>query len=231
MTELLPNELEELLPAVFHELYHEVFATKQAWELCEETMYVLTKLAAWRDQGNGPKLGVISNFDERLHGILTDLGIIEFFDFIITSREIGAEKPSRKIFEVGMSRIRCTNPSSVVHVGDSVETDVLGAHAAGLMPVLLNEELDDVHVDWGDGSINRNPKPDPDSGIEGTEYLMSDHWRAYLEQTASKKLAAAEGIRFIQIATFDQLLTVFGFPDDPDKLIKVSVARWLTEED
>lgn len=36
-------------------------------------------------------LGIISNFDERLHSIVKNLSLAEYFTFIITSRECGYE--------------------------------------------------------------------------------------------------------------------------------------------
>lgn len=67
---LLKDELEQLLPEVFEQLYDKVFATGEGWIVKEDALYTLTKLAEWRNIGAGPKLAIISNFDERLHNIL-----------------------------------------------------------------------------------------------------------------------------------------------------------------
>ena len=64
------EEMDSILPRVFETLYSEVFATSQGWNVMDDAVYTLDKLRAWRDQGAGPKLGVISNFDDRLHDIL-----------------------------------------------------------------------------------------------------------------------------------------------------------------
>ena len=64
------SELNSLLPAVFKTLYDEVFGTSEGWTLKDDTLYTLEKLREWRDLGNGPRIGVISNFDDRLHDIL-----------------------------------------------------------------------------------------------------------------------------------------------------------------
>jgi len=73
LTEIDKDEMEQLLPKLFEALYDDVFSTKEGWSLKDDTVYTLRKLQEWRDQGNGPKLGVVSNFDERLPAILIGL--------------------------------------------------------------------------------------------------------------------------------------------------------------
>jgi hypothetical protein len=64
------NEWESILPELFETIYSDVFATSKGWMVVDDVHYTLEKLRAWRDEGAGPKLGVISNFDERLKPIL-----------------------------------------------------------------------------------------------------------------------------------------------------------------
>lgn len=70
LTQIEPEEMEKLLPAVFEMLYTEVFGSKEGWVVKEDVTYVLQKLVNWRDQGAGPKIGIVSNFDDRLPTIL-----------------------------------------------------------------------------------------------------------------------------------------------------------------
>jgi len=71
LNQIEPEEMDMLLPKVFDVLYDNVFGSKDGWVLKEDTTYTLEKLRDWRDIGAGPKLGVISNFDDRLHNILS----------------------------------------------------------------------------------------------------------------------------------------------------------------
>ena len=64
------EELDAILPRIFEKLYTEIFSSSDGWLLKENAEYTLKKLAEWRDIGGGPKLGIISNFDGRLHNIL-----------------------------------------------------------------------------------------------------------------------------------------------------------------
>ena len=70
LNQIDPEEMEKLLPAVFEMLYTEIFGTKEGWVLKEDVVYLLQKLQQWRDQGAGPKLGIVSNSDDRLLCIL-----------------------------------------------------------------------------------------------------------------------------------------------------------------
>ena len=51
-----------------------------SFNILQDVEYTLKKLTDWRDQGGGPKIGIIDNFDERLDNILT--GIFIYYDFI-----------------------------------------------------------------------------------------------------------------------------------------------------
>lgn len=111
-------------PAYFEELWSE-FAKPGVWELFPETREVLSLLAGRF------RLGVVSNFDSRLRTILPLLGIAEFFDAVVISSEVGADKPSAHIFQESVRRFGIP-PGEALHVGDDPEADWRGARAAGL---------------------------------------------------------------------------------------------------
>lgn len=110
--------------AYFEELWNE-FVKLGVWELYRETREVLSAL-----RGRF-RLGVLSNFDSRLRRILPELGIGEFFEELILSSEVGAEKPSAFIYQEALRRFGvCADEA--LHVGDEPEADWRGAAAAGL---------------------------------------------------------------------------------------------------
>lgn len=110
--------------AYFAEVWEE-FTKPGVWELYPETREVLATL------GNRFRLGVVSNFDSRLHAILTTLGIAHFFEHVVLSTEAGADKPSARIFHEALDRFDTRAPETL-HVGDEPEADWRGAAAAGL---------------------------------------------------------------------------------------------------
>jgi FMN phosphatase YigB (HAD superfamily) len=98
------SELEAILPQVFYVLYHETFQSRSAFRLTAHAADVLSALGEWRASRSPSEpalvLGVISNWDERLPLLLKRLGVQQtMFDFVLTSHELGIEKPDARIFE------------------------------------------------------------------------------------------------------------------------------------
>jgi putative hydrolase of the HAD superfamily len=94
-------------------------------------------LAAARREGR--RVVVVSNWDISLHGVLERLDVAPMLDGIVTSAEAGVRKPGRGIFDEAL-RLADTPASATVHVGDSLEEDVMGARQAGIEPVLLRRD-------------------------------------------------------------------------------------------
>jgi putative hydrolase of the HAD superfamily len=117
--------------AYFSELYAH-FATAKPWRIYDD---VRPTLAALRRQGL--KLAVISNWDQRLRPLLHALGLAHEFDLIVVSAEQGIHKPAPGIFARALAALGVP-ASAALHVGDSVEEDLLGARQAGLNALRLN---------------------------------------------------------------------------------------------
>lgn len=114
----------------FSELY-ERFATPDVWRIYDDVVPALEKL-----RQRGIKLGVISNWDERLRPLLGRLKLDGFFDPIVVSGEVGAHKPDPQIFSNAVQKLQL-RAELVLHVGDSLNEDVEGARKAGLRAVKL----------------------------------------------------------------------------------------------
>ncbi|MEW6070603.1 MAG: HAD-IA family hydrolase, partial [Candidatus Thermoplasmatota archaeon] len=86
-------------------------------------------------------LGLISDVDDwYLYKQLVSLGIFKLFDSITTSEEVGVRKPSEKIFKIALKKARC-KPKNAIYVGDSIERDILGAKAVGMIPIFFSNNL------------------------------------------------------------------------------------------
>ena len=92
-------------------------------------------LAALR--ARGLVVGIVSNFDSRLHGICEGLGLTERVDFVLASAEVGHAKPARAIFNAAIAAADAP-PARVLMVGDSPVDDVQGARASGCQALLLD---------------------------------------------------------------------------------------------
>ena len=126
--------------AYFHALY-DFFAEPQAWQLYPEARRTLAALHA-----RGYRLGVISNFDARLFGLLDGLDIGHFFDPIVASTRAGAAKPEPAIFHKALAECDL-QPQEALHIGDSYELDIVGARNTGLTPVLIERSGRQQHTD------------------------------------------------------------------------------------
>ncbi|MDJ0625979.1 MAG: HAD-IA family hydrolase [Candidatus Caenarcaniphilales bacterium] len=113
------------------ELYS-ALAEDRAWILFNDVLPTLKKLKA-KDY----RMIVFSNFDERLIKILKDLQIFNYFERVVCSTEIGYAKPDKESF-LRVSELVDLNPSEILHVGDGVKNDYLGALNADLKAVLLD---------------------------------------------------------------------------------------------
>lgn len=120
----------------FEEVYG-YYGNGDAWHLpqgAHETMLSL--------KDSGVKLAVVSNFDSRLRKLLKDLCVLDLFDAVIISSEVGYEKPDEKIFRAALDQIS-VEASKAVHVGDDTKADKVGANAVGIDCWLWGEDVKD----------------------------------------------------------------------------------------
>lgn len=82
-------------------------------------------------------LGLISNINMSGKKIAEKLGVSSYFNYVFTSEDLGYEKPNKMIFEKSLDIAKLT-PSEVVFIGDQVESDILGAKNANILPILLD---------------------------------------------------------------------------------------------
>jgi putative hydrolase of the HAD superfamily len=114
---------------------HAYHQQSNLWELVPDD--VIPALAALRDRGL--KLTVVSNANGRLRALLDRLRLAASFDCVLDSHDEGVEKPDPRIFEIALARSGAA-PESTIHVGDLYQVDVVGARAAGVRGVLLDQK-------------------------------------------------------------------------------------------
>jgi putative hydrolase of the HAD superfamily len=125
----LDEDAEELARRVYEE-----FGRADRWRAYDDVLPALMRL-----KERGHRLGIISNWDRRLSGLLDGLGIAGLFDTIVSSAEVGLHKPDPRIFQLACDRVG-VQPGEAVHVGDHHYADILGASAVGMIPVLIDRQ-------------------------------------------------------------------------------------------
>jgi len=122
----------EPMPEAFYRRLAQLFMVTSHWHIFPDAYPTLTAL-----QERGLKVGAVSNWVWNLPELLHTLDLVKHFDFIAASARIGFEKPHRRIFEWALEQAEA-EPGQVIHVGDHVDADVLGARGVGIEGVLID---------------------------------------------------------------------------------------------
>jgi len=96
---------------------------------------VLTEL-----KRKGFKLGIITNTvtsrEEHVRMALRKIDIEKYFDIIITSVDVGHEKPDERIFLTALRKLRI-KPKDAVMVGNRISADIVGGNRMGMKTILF----------------------------------------------------------------------------------------------
>ncbi|MFT3855682.1 MAG: HAD-IA family hydrolase [Ilumatobacteraceae bacterium] len=119
------------------------YIDSDAFELLPGTAQVLDALArrGWRQL-------ILSNHVPELPNIVHALGLDEHIERVVTSANIGYEKPHPQAYQIALQV--AGSPRQVWMIGDNLIADVQGANAAGLASILVG------------GAPNRWPHATPD---------------------------------------------------------------------
>jgi len=82
-------------------------------------------------------LGLLTNLTQDIAPIYHKLGLESHLDFVVSSGDVGADKPNPPIFLVALQRAG-VEASETVHVGDQYRLDVVGAREVGISPILID---------------------------------------------------------------------------------------------
>jgi len=136
--------LRGLIRAVFFDLGDTLVAEesvrgKHLWEVTLQKLpyldEVLTEL-----KNRGYKLGVITNTvtsrEEHVRMALRKIDVEKYFDVIVTSVDVGYEKPDERIFVTALRVVR-VKPKEAIMLGNRISTDIVGRNRIGMKTILL----------------------------------------------------------------------------------------------
>ncbi|MFH8348667.1 HAD family hydrolase [Streptomyces sp. NPDC018045] len=103
-----------------------------AWTLFPDSVQALTDLAPLARQGVLSNSSV-ANQDRKLR----TLGIRDHFEVVLCADEVGHAKPAAEAFRAACDALGLA-PERVVHVGDKLDVDAIGARDAGLGAVWVD---------------------------------------------------------------------------------------------
>ena len=132
-----------MIKAVFFDLGDTLVAEesvggKNLWESTLEKLpyldEVLTEL-----KRRGYKLGVITNTvtsrEEHVRLALRKIDVEKYFDVIVTSVDVGFNKPDERIFKIALKALD-VKPEESVMVGNRISSDVVGGNRIGMKTIL-----------------------------------------------------------------------------------------------
>lgn len=101
---------------IFCHILYSRYSAADAYVLHSDVLPSLRRLSA-----PNVTLGIISEFDERLEGILQGLGVLSYFQFIVQSFAEGYSKPSKDLWRIAVNRTGRVDEGW--HVGDDPNKD------------------------------------------------------------------------------------------------------------
>ncbi|WP_433869826.1 HAD family hydrolase [Saccharopolyspora sp. CA-218241] len=108
-------------------------AMRRAWRLFDDALPCLDWLRA-----TGLRLVAITNAPSAYQRRkMADVGLAGTFDTVLLSEEVGAAKPDSRIFAAACGGLGL-RPEEVVHVGDRLDADAVGAVRAGMHGIWLD---------------------------------------------------------------------------------------------
>ena len=82
-------------------------------------------------------MGLISNIDQDIKPVCSELGLDTYITHVITSKDVRSEKPHPAIFLAALKGVGAKAEESI-YVGDQYSCDVVGARGVGMKPVLVD---------------------------------------------------------------------------------------------
>lgn len=127
------SDVADAREAIYEHLW-EHFARPQHWRLYDDVAETLSEL-----RRRGFQLGIASNFDARLTGIVEGHLALKPCEAVFVSSKVGYTKPDARFFRAIEKRLGI-DPAQIALVGDDEVSDVQGATAAGWRAVRLDRD-------------------------------------------------------------------------------------------
>ena len=138
---------DRFLTVLVTQLYRSL--SRERFGLFPDTFWTLTEFR------KRYRLGIVTDA-QRLFSCpeLRMLRIEDFFDSIVISSDYGFRKPDPRLFHIALAAMDA-RPEESVYIGNKYETDLLGAHDAGLAMAGLIHQSEEDRKTYG-----TDPQPD-----------------------------------------------------------------------
>jgi putative hydrolase of the HAD superfamily len=120
------------------EIFDNLWQTMAEGDRWKTKQRLFRTLQALKDEAF--RLVVVSNWDQRLHRILSALKLTPYFERVFLSTELGLEKPSESMYRKVAEELDA-DPSTLLHIGNSQSNDYWPALRTGWNTLLLNNRI------------------------------------------------------------------------------------------
>ncbi|WP_019670899.1 HAD family hydrolase [Eudoraea adriatica] len=132
----------------FYEIYWDTFLAQMS--LFESVADYLENHKA-----KGGKICILTDLTAHIqYRKIEKLNLMDFVDFLVTSEEVGVEKPHPYIFTRALQKLNCT-ASEALMIGDSWQKDIVGANAMGIQSIWINHKKEERTVTENIREISR----------------------------------------------------------------------------
>jgi len=162
-----------LLP-VLNEIYWDTFYNTM------ECFVGIKEFISWNKK-NGIKIGILTDYETeyQVHKLIK-LDLIQYCDIIVTSEEVGIEKPSSQMFQTILRKLNLSS-DEVIMIGDNFDKDIAGALNMNILSYWFHE---------------KNEKSQKYIEFDSFTNLHNEFMEIYVELVKLKQLSKFAGERF-----------------------------------
>lgn len=107
------------------------------YELGKKAVLVNNAVTVLKELKKKYKLGLVTNGESAGQYLkIKQTKIAQYFDGVIVSGDFGYNKPDPRLFEIAADNLG-VSCKECIFVGDLFQTDIIGAHRAGMKPIWL----------------------------------------------------------------------------------------------
>lgn len=114
--------------------------TKTPWHHEDEQLCVSAKGILFYLKNKGYHLGIIANQSKGLTDRLRKFDVLDYFELIISSEDVGLAKPDKKIFQYALESADCS-PNQAIMIGDRLDNDIIPAKLVGMNTIWIRSGL------------------------------------------------------------------------------------------
>jgi len=81
--------------------------------------------------------GLVTNMHSDMKSVCREIGLEKYLNFVVTSGEVGADKPQPPIFLRALELAQ-VKAGEAIYVGDQYGTDIVGARGVGINPIFID---------------------------------------------------------------------------------------------